>query len=113
MKNIFDDLDIVQNILVILISQRENEKMNNILNFRTINKCCNTNFNFFMHNLPVNFKPMVLFVDFSRCSICNMPICNSNRRILTYNYDKLPHKSIIFCTSSICRLKALKKICIR
>lgn len=38
-----------------------------------------------------------------------MPICNSNRRILSYNYDKLPHKSIIYFTSSICKLKALKR----
>lgn len=131
MKNIFDDLDILQNIFIILISESdnksiinnkildknkiinsfllENEKMNNILNFRTINQGCNIIFKYYIYNLEVNFSPKVLYIDFSRCSICNMPICNSNRRILTYNYDKLPHKSIIYCTSSICRLKTLKR----
>lgn len=114
MNNIFEIIDLLHNILDVIINEKNengfiinnkiyyknilcnnailrNDKLNNILNFRRINKTANTVF-----NNKINIKHIL--PSSNRCSICDIPIIN---KYSTQN------QCIKYCNSIICKLKIL------
>tara|TARA_B100001093_G_scaffold148422_1_gene141147 strand:- start:2674 stop:3249 length:576 start_codon:yes stop_codon:yes gene_type:complete len=86
------------------------EYIDEILNFRLINKSCNIIFINYFKNIKVNIFPSITFIKYNECCVCNN---KSNDNIIIkyfiYNYDKLPHKSIVHCNKKYCNLMAIKK----
>ena len=82
-------------------------KIDNIYIFRLINNTCNKIFIYYFLNIKVDIFPSITFIKYNECSICYK--CNNNIRHFLYNYDKLPHKTIVHCDEKYCNLMTIKR----
>lgn len=80
-----------------------------LLNFRLLNKDTNFIFITYCNKIKPTITPSRLFIDLRNCMACNNETIITNRDIIIYNYDKIPHKCLIFCRSIDCKLKSLKR----
>ena len=77
------------------------------IKFRLIDKDCNEIFKYYFLNLKVDIIPRSTFINFSECGVCYQKSIKMNQFI--YNYDRLPHKCLIYCNNKECSCIVIKK----
>ena len=81
--------------------------INDIFNFRLINKQFDTIFKNDFKKIKVDIIPRCTFINFKECYVCNNKF--NNVKQLIYKYDSLPHKCIFHCTQKNCYLMVIKR----
>lgn len=81
--------------------------INDVFNFRIINKECNEIFKTYFNQIKVDIIPRSTFIHFRECYVCYKK-CESVNEFI-YKYDCLPHKCLIHCTNKLCYLMVIKR----
>lgn len=81
--------------------------INDIFNFRLVNKQFDKIFKDEFKKINVDIISRCTFINFKECYVC----CNkfNNVKQLIYKYDSLPHKCILHCTQKYCYLMSIKR----
>lgn len=85
------------------------DSLYDLLTFRILNKDTNDIFMNYLNNVNTDVIPRKMFINTEYCMCCDKKTIITDRRVLIYNYDRIPHKCILYCSKINCKFEALKR----